>query len=407
MNILLAIGFLLIIGYASGWLLERWGLPKIIGYMATGIIFSPHTINFLDPEITSTSQPILKVCLSFIAFEVGGALKWEKVQKHEKEIISITLLASVFPYFLIAGCISGISLLFPGFIPYSPINILCLSLILGALASPTDPTATFAVMHQFRARGKVSDTIVGVAALDDALGILIFSFTLGLISIFIGPDNASWDSPLIFSLYQIGAGILLGIVLGYGFQLISRFFKSTSEGQWVVIVLSLLIFCAGLAQYLKVDEVLASMSMGIFVVNKCNQQKLIFKILERYTEEIIFLFFFLLSGLYLNIATIPKAFFFILLFIILRTLGKYLGSHTGARFAKAAPVIQKNTAGGLIPQGGIVIGLVLSVYQDPLYKEISDILLTTIMGTSIINELIGPVAAKYSLKKSGELRKTK
>jgi Kef-type K+ transport system membrane component KefB len=131
---------------------------------------------------------------------------------------------------------------------------------------------------------------------------------------------------------------------------------------------------------------------------------LIFRILERYTEDLIFLFFFLLSGLHLDIATLPKAAVLIIIFVLLRTAGKYLGANWGSRIVNADPSIRKYTAGGLLPQAGIVIGLVLSIYQKEEFKEISEILLTTIMGATIIHELIGPVSAKSALKKAGEIK---
>ena len=98
MNILLTIGLLLIIGYLSGWIMDKIGLPNIIGYIATGIAFSPNTIDLVDPDIIQKTQPLMEVCLAFIAFEVGGALRWSKIRKHEKEIISITVLASLIPF---------------------------------------------------------------------------------------------------------------------------------------------------------------------------------------------------------------------------------------------------------------------------------------------------------------------
>lgn len=145
--------------------------------------------------------------------------------------------------------------------------------------------------------------------------------------------------------------------------------------------------------------------MGTVITNKSKFHDKIFKVIERYTEEFIFLLFFLLSGLHLDITTIPHAAYLIIIFVILRIIGKYLGSNIGARVSKAHPSIRKYTAGGLLPQAGIVIGMVLSIYQNEEFKEISEILLTVIMGATIIHELIGPIAAKYSLMKAGEIKK--
>ena len=275
------------------------------------------------------------------------------------------------------------------------------------MASPTEPAATLAVMHQYKAKGKVSDTILGVAALDDVLGILLFSLTLPIIFLITDGQGILVENPVLNSLFEIIVAILIGAVLGFIIEPFAKIFKISGEGQWVVVIFSLLIFCVGISQALQVDILLSSMTMGMVIVNKCKDEKVIFKILERYTEDLIFLFFFLLSGLYLNISSIPQAAILIILFVIFRATGKVIGANLGARMVKADRPIQKYAAGGLLPQGGIVIGLVLSIYQNELFSEISEILLTTVMGAAVIHELIGPVAAKYSLSKAGEIRNPK
>jgi len=403
MNILLTIGLLLIIGYTAGWLLDKAGLPKIIGYIATGIVFSPNSIDFVDVNIIEKTQPLMEVCLSFIAFEVGGALIWSKIKEHEKEILSITLLASFFPFVLISAGIFTFGLLFPAILPFEPLTLLLLALLLGALASPTEPAATLATMHQYKAKGRVTDTILSVAALDDVLGILMFSITTAIIFIFTGEQTGLFGNPAMNCLYEIGVALLIGATLGIVIEPISLLIRIKGEGQWIVIIFSLIIFCVGISKTLQVDVLLSSMTMGMVVVNKCKEQKIIFRILERYTEELIFLFFFLLSGLYLDISTVQSATALIFIFVLLRAAGKFIGANTGARLVKADRSIQKYTAGGLLPQGGIVIGLVLSIYQKEQFNDISEILLTTIMGTMVIHELIGPIAAKLSLMKAGEI----
>jgi len=404
MNILLTIGLLLITGYITGWLLNKIGLPKIIGYIATGIVFSPNTVGFVEHDVIESTLPLMEVCLAFIAFEVGGALKWAKIKKHKKEIISITILGSLMPFFLVTIGVLILGWLFPEVLPFDTLPLLLLALLLGALASPTAPAATLAVIHQYKAKGKVTDTILGVTVLDDVLGILLFSLTIGIIFIFTGGQSGLFGNPMVNTLYEIGIAIIIGAILGLVIELINRFFPKEGEGRWIVIIFSLIIFNVGICQALHVDILLSSMTMGIVVVNKCRQQQLIFRILERYTEDLIFLFFFLLSGLYLDIATLPKATALIIIFVVFRTAGKFLGVNWGSRIVNADPSIRKYTAGGLLPQAGIVIGLVLSIYQKEEFKEISEILLTTIMGATIIHELIGPVSAKSALMKAGEIK---
>ena len=128
-----------------------------------------------------------------------------------------------------------------------------------------------------------------------------------------------------------------------------------------------------------------------------------FKIIERYTEELIFLLFFILSGLHLDVTAIPAAAILIAVFVVLRITGKYFGSRLGAAWGGAPVEVRKYTAGGLIPQGGIVIGLALLISKNPDFAEISDTLLAVVMGSAIFHEIIGPLTAIRALKKAGEV----
>ena len=405
MNILLIFGLLLLTGYLLGWLLNRIGLPRIIGFIAIGIAFSPNTSGFIDHDLIQQTMPLMEACLGFIAFEVGGALKWSKIKQHKREIINITIMASIFPYIIIVSGIYIFASLIPGLLPFGSLSLLLIALPLGALASPTEPATTIAVIHQYNARGKVTDTIMGVAALDDVLGILLFSLTIEITSILNGEGVGLFGLALLTPLYKIFVAIFIGIIMAYFLKLIANSFLIKSGGQWIIIIASLIILNYGLSQLLKVDELLASMTMGAVIVNTCKQQSTIFRIIERYTEDLVFLIFFLFSGLTLDVSTLPHATILIGLYVLFRTMGKFSGANIGARIAKADPLIQRYTAGGLIPQGGIVIGLVLSIYQRPIFGDVADLLLTTTMGATIVHELIGPIGAKYSLIKSGEIEK--
>ncbi len=403
MNNLLIFGLLIITAYLIGLLLEKIQMPKIIGYIITGVVFSPQTIDFIGEGFTQAMESVLKVSLAFIAFEIGGELKWSKIKAHKNEVLSITLLASLIPFALISAGLYAFVVLFPQTLSLNQNNLLLLTLILGALAAPTAPASIFAVIHQYKAKGKVTETILEIVALDDVLGILLFSITIATLPFFADSSGSISESgDMLNAFYEILSAIATGAVLGYLFNPISRFLKIKSDDQWIIIIFSLILLATGISILLDADELLIAMTMGLVVVNTCKQKNKIFGILKRYTENLIFLIFFLLSGLHLDISVIPKATPIILLFVVLRYAGKYLGVNVGGFLANADPRVRKYTYGGLIPQAGVAIGLVLSIYQKEGFGEISDILLSVIMGATIINELAGPVAARYVLKKSGE-----
>jgi Kef-type K+ transport system membrane component KefB len=139
------------------------------------------------------------------------------------------------------------------------------------------------------------------------------------------------------------------------------------------------------------------------VVNFNPNREKIFQILERYTEEIIFVIFFTLSGMHLNFKVLGSSVLLVVIFIILRNSGKFLGTWLGATISKSSPQVKKYTVGGLIPQGGIVVGLALVVKQHQDFSTIADFIISIIIGATVVHELVGPILSKISLQKAGEI----
>lgn len=404
MNELFLIGLLIILGYFSGLVLQRVGMPKIIGYIIVGVLFSPYSFDFVGKGILDSTEPVIDTCLGFIAFEVGGSLYWQKLKNYKKQLVNILLFESLSPFFLIIVLLGMAGYLFPGLFTFEPKWVFVFALLIAPLASPTDPTATLAVTHEYRAKGKVSNTIMEIAALDDALGVFLFSLSLGAAYIFAGSQSSGIIFSIFKALYSIFGAIAVGIVAGIFTRLIGNFLKVKNDGQWIVVLAAFIILSFGLASMLGLDELLASMSFGAYTINFNEHKDEIFGLIERYTEELIVLIFFILSGLHLDITAISDAYYLIFMFVVLRMLGKYFGARVGAYMGDAPKEIQKYIGGGLLPQGGIVIGLALMVSQDPVFSVISDTLLAVVMGSAVLNEIIGPFSAKTALTKAGEIK---
>jgi len=258
-------------------------------------------------------------------------------------------------------------------------------------------------MHEYSAKGELSNTIIEVAALDDAMGVFLFSLSTSAAFILAGDGSSSISISLLKAFYTITGALGFGFLCGWLTRIISNFLNIKNEGQWIVLLAAFIIFTFGLSSMLGLDEILAVMAFGAYTANFNEQQEQIFNIIERYTEELIVLFFFLLSGLHIDITAISGAAPLIGIFVIFRIFGKYFGARTGAYFGGAPKEVQKCIGGGLLPQGGIVIGLALMISQDSAFGIISDTLLATVMGSTVLNEIIGPFSAKTALNKAGEI----
>jgi Kef-type K+ transport system membrane component KefB len=407
MSSILIVGIIASFGLICGEIATKLRLPKVTGYIIAGVLLNPSLSDFIPKNFTSHTDLVTNVALSFITFSVGGTLLYSRIKKLGKGIIYITLCEGEFAFIIvIVGILAGGALLIQTADATWTSTFIPISLLMGCLAAPTDPSATLAITHQYKAKGSVTSTIMGVAAFDDVLGIVNYSLAIVLAQALIMHEKFSIFSSLLKPAVAILGAVFLGIAFGFIFNLSTKFLKKETEGALIVVVFALLSLCFGIATILDADELLSTMIMGIVVVNYNPNREKIFKILERYTEELIFILFFVLSGMQLNFSILSSHILLVLFFVILRSIGKVSGAITGAVLAKSSSKVKKYTAGGLIPQGGIVVGLALLIKQKQAFAGISDIILSVIIGATIFHELIGPILSKMAIKKAGEITTT-
>jgi len=406
--VILVVGIILFTGFVFGEFAVKIRLPKVTGYIIAGVLLNPDLFKFIPKSFIDSTDIITNIALSFITFSIGGTLLYSRLKKLGRGIGYITVFEAEAAFLAVAiGFLlaSPFLLKVPGstwlttFVPFS--------LLIAALASPTDPTTILAIVHEYNAKGEVSSTVMGVAAFDDALGIINYSIATTLAASFISHAHFSLYPSILKPFVIILASISLGALFGLLFNIFTVFMKKETEGAFIVLIFALLPLCFGAANLLNFDELLATMSMGVIVINFNINRDKIFKILERYTEELVFVLFFTISGMHLELSIFLKASLIVLLFIIFRTAGKFFGTFIGSTLAGSSDKVKRYTVGGLIPQGGIVVGLALLIKQNPVFANIADIIINTVIGATVIHELVGPVLSKIALKKCGEIKNNK
>ena len=404
MNQTIVIAIIILTGYIFGHIAIKLRFPKVTGFIIAGILLNPNLTKIIPENFVEHTNFITNISLSFITFSVGGTLLFKKIKTLGKSIILITIFESEFAFLAVCLIFLSISIFLLDNLNITWLTgIVPLSLLLASLASPTDPSATLAVSHEYKAKGIVTSTVMGVAAFDDVMGILNYSFAIAVASVFAAGMKFNMFSSLIMPFIIIISSILLGILFGIIFNLIVKFIKKESEGALIVLILGLLALCFGIANLFDLDELLSTMIMGIIVVNFNIYGNKIFKIIERYTEELIFVLFFTISGMLLNFSVLFHSYLLIIIFVISRAIGKFSGTIIGSQISNSSIPVKKYTPLGLIPQGGIVIGLALMMKVNPDFDHISDIIINIIIGATVIHEIIGPILAEYSLKKAGEI----
>ncbi|MBN1283659.1 MAG: cation:proton antiporter, partial [Proteobacteria bacterium] len=297
MDATLIIGTILFSGFLMGELAQKLMLPRITGYIIAGVILNPQVTPILPSGTGQHTEFVTNIALSFITFSIGGSLLWSKIKSLGRSIIAITIFEAEVTFVLVT---LGVALIVPFFARELHASFLHaflpLGLIIGALASPTDPSGTLAVKHQFGAEGEVTNTILSVSAFDDALGLMNFSIAMVAAQVLVLHESFSAYNSLVVPLYQVVGALVLGVLFGLTFNFIGKLIRKQTEGVLIVMLFALLGLCFGLARLADLDELLATMAMGIMVANFNPERERVFEILERYAEEMIFVLFFTLSG---------------------------------------------------------------------------------------------------------------
>ncbi|NDY43021.1 sodium:proton exchanger [Dissulfurirhabdus thermomarina] len=403
MDTALIVGVILAAGLAFGELARRCRLPKVTGYIVAGICLNPHLLPLVPAAFPDRTDPVTHLALAFITFSVGGTLARDRLRRLGRTILSVTFFEAELAFACVVLAFAALRLLRPGAFGIPAGAALPLSLLMGALACPTDPTATLAVAHEYRARGDVATTIMGVAAFDDAFGIVNYALATAIARVLAAGGGFGPLDLAAGPARAIGGGVLLGVFFGAALVALTPLLRRETEGEIIVLMLALLGLCFGTAAALGVDELLATMTFGAVVANFHPRRRRIFGLLQRYTEELVFVLFFTLSGMHLDFGALAAGPVLVVLFVVARAAGKFGGAALGARLSGAPEKVRRYVAPGLIPQGGIVIGLALMMRGEPAFAPVADTLISVVIGATVIHEIAGPALAGLALRKAGEI----
>ncbi len=386
-NTLVYLGFLLIAGLLFGRLAKLVKLPNVTGYLVAGLLFGPYVLGVIPETTVASFSAVSEVALSFIAFNIGCGFKMSYFKKVGISPVIIAIFEAMVAVFLVQGCLIAC-----GFDP-------AFSIILGAIAAATAPAATFMVIKQYNAKGPVTDTLMSVVAIDDAVALVAFAFCVTIAKAMTGSADSlvlSVAKPFI----EIFGALLLGSVLGLLFKLPLRFFKKRSNR--TIIMCGFVLFCSGIATQLGLSSLLACMMCGCIFCNISHESDSILGLADNITPP-IFLLFFTLSGAQLNLKILPVVGIVGAIYIIVRVIGKFTGAWFGAKITRSSPTVSKYLGWTLVPQAGVAIGLTL-VAQSVVPEYAEQIRAVVLCGT-LIYELIGPALTKIALTKAGEIQK--
>jgi len=397
-------GLILLAAYGGGRLAGMLNVPKVTGYLVTGIVIGPSLLHLLPHDLVSSGfKPVTELGLAVIAFFIGGSLDLSKLKNLGRHILIITLTQAVGAFALTTLVLLAVLPLLTGIGPSSPEmwnQVLPVALILGSISAATAPAAILAIIHQYGARGPLTSVLLGVVALDDGLTLIFFSFTLQGCLVLIQGDSTSIAELLVSPFQSILTALFLGTIMAAA---LSRIIALVERSQAVLgVALGAVLITFGAAASLQVPGLLAVMCLGFLTVNFVPRHDEIFTSLEG-MEEPIFGVFFLLAGAHLDLGLLKIAGWVALAISIGRFLGKLLGSRAGARLSSASATIRKNLGPALLPTAGVTVGLALEAEQVLGLTTIGEIAISGILGSVVLNELITPFAVRAALTRAGEI----
>jgi Kef-type K+ transport system membrane component KefB len=376
--LLITLGAVFLLGVVADLIGKKTIIPRVSLLILLGLLLGPNLLDLL-PEL----QPLWVVgitdfALVMLGFLIGGTLTWASFLKHGRAILVGSLVITI-------GTASimflGISLLNES---------LVVALVLAAIACATDPAATSDVIRTSRVESPLSGVLLGVVAIDDAWGLILFSVFLILAQ---GLTNNNFDSLiLLHGLWEIGGALLLGTALGFPMAYLTG---RIEPGEPTLIeALGWVLLCGGIAVWLDVSMILSSITLGVIVVNFARHHNRPFHAIEG-IEWPFLLLFFVLTGASLNLQSISQVGGLLIAYIFLRTGSRVLSGWLGARLAGMPEYTRLRIGWALLPQAGVAIGMTLVAVQK--FPELQDRLLPVVVVSTLVFEIVGPIATRLAL----------
>ncbi len=382
MNIhpLLSMGIIFLSALTLSGLLRRLRLPAVTSYMILGVLAGPVFLNVVSGAFLEASGLISTFALSVISFSLGQNFSIQRLREIGRPVIYISLAQSI------TAC------LVTGAAVYLLTGDLFISLALSAVAPATAPPAVVMVVRELRAKGRFTDTLLGVVAFSDVWGLIIFALFFSLLS---GGEGISQG--LFYGLSEVAGSFILGTAMGWIFSLFSGYISRPSE--ILLYVLGFILLNSGLAHLLGVSVLLSSMVMSGALVNFNRESFSFFENLRK-VDAPLYLIFFVLAGASLET---PLTGMFAVLggtYIIARMLGKVSGVWAAARVMGLPGIYRRYLGAGLAPQAGVALGMAMII--NSFFPGPGGYVLSVIIATTVIYEIFGPLLAKYSIIKAEE-----
>jgi Kef-type K+ transport system membrane component KefB len=386
---LITIGGLLLVGFVADGLAQRSRLPRVTLLLVFGFFIGPASLSLLPDVGQKWSGMVTHMALVMVGFLLGGHLTWSMLRERGRMVLWISLSVVFATLSIVCAGLWLIATFAAVGVPFAA------ALVLAGVAPATDPAATMDVVHETNARGPFTRTLLGIVAIDDAWGLIVFSFVIACVQAVNGDSSVV---ALLQGTWEILGGITLGAALGVPMAYVTG--RVQPGEPTLVEALGLVFLCGGLAVWLDVSLLLAAMTMGMVVANLATHHERPFHEIEN-IEWPFMIFFFVLSGASLEVAALQKVGFIAAAYIGLRIVSRLLGAWASATLGNAEPSIRRWMGFALMPQAGVALGMALVATQR--FPELADSIMPVVIVSTILFEIAGPVCTRWAIRKAGEM----
>ena len=409
MSALLSVSVAVLAGLLMTRIVKPLNLPDVTAYLLAGVLVGPYCLGalgveglgFTSMEAVGTMSLISEVALGFIAFSIGNEFRLEDLKHTGRQAVTVGVIQALTAALLVDAALLALHLIVPEKLTAAQ------AITLGAIATATAPAATLMVVRQYKAKGPLTDLLLPVVALDDAVGLVVFAISFGIARMLVS-GTVDLVSILVTPLVEIAASLALGAVLGWLLTQLEKMFHSNTNRLNLVIAfvfltaaLSMLEFHVG-PVHVGFSSLLVCMMLGTVFCNLCPLSHDLMEKSDKWTSP-LFALFFVISGAELELSVFAD--FAIvgtgLVYILFRSLGKYTGALVSTRWVHCPPQVCKYLGITLLPQAGVALGMCITARQ---LGSQGDLIRNITLFSVLIYELFGPMLTKWALTKAGDIQ---
>ena len=409
MQALLSLSVALFVGLMLSRVAKLVKLPAVTAYLVAGILVGPYLLGalgvpglgFISMADVNSYSILADVALGFIAFSIGNEFRLAQLKQTGKQATIIGIFQAVFTTILVDAILIGVHFAMPDKLP------LPAAIILGAVASATAPAATLMVVRQYKAKGPLTDILLPIVALDDAVGLMLFAASFGVAKALIS-GKIDIISVIVEPILEIVLSLALGALMGFLFNFCERFFHSRSKRLSMSVTFVFLTVALSMMKFeicgihIGFSSLLVCMMLGTIFCNVCDFSEELMDRVDRWTAP-LFILFFVISGAELELSVFTDIAIVVigLIYILSRSAGKYTGALMSAKATKCDNNIVKYLGITLLPQAGVALGM--AIKAETLGPEGAIVANITLFAV-LVYEIVGPMLTKISLLKAGEIK---